>query len=970
MSTVEAGDLLRTRMMAPPAGPGTCGSVGRFEVVRLLGQGGMGQVWLAREPITGTTVALKMIKPEFLHNERVVHRFLTEARHMYRMSHANILKVMEVSDRAEGPYFVMPYVSGGCLAQQLQERQALSAEEILPVARQIADALVYAHGQGIIHRDLKPANVLVDREGHAHLTDFGLVRTVFNDSLIDVGKAHVEGTVPYMSPGVAAGKAEDTRCDIYSFGAMLYEMLTGRPPYREDSVAAMLHKVTSEPPTAVGSLVPDAPDGLVVIIEGCMARELRDRYAEMQDVLNDLDRVGRQEMALGPHERGDTSPPATGWSKVRSAATSVAATAGIVFLVAGLWYGVKRSRLKHGRDAKQASIQTSVQTPMQAVTPPPQSPGVLPTPPVPVRQSRTTFSSGPAMPEARSHGDAVVHGGTLYYIGGRTANERESRPILAFNIQSQTWQTLQHSEFPGKPGFGAAVVGNTIYAVGGGSSDTTTDAVWAFDLTKGRWSQARRMPRRTSSLTGSVVGFEGRVYVVGGNLFGRDWDVAHIYDPVDGDDGRWAVSAPMHLARRGAAVAVCRGLLYVAGSGGNPNPSVEVYDPARGTWACAADLPESRGNGEAVTAAGEVYIVGGEGKRYNEVWCYSPVGDSWRTVATIPSDMFRKLTQVVAVADVASGIKLYLLGGYDPETKSPLDRMDIITITPSHPELELPAERSQTGCAVTEEGIWVVGGCSGPGAHQDLWRFTLDDGRFRQMASLPAPRRGLSLVAAEDSLYAIGGTPDPISARNVYRYAIRSDEWTEMAPMATPRSNFGAALIGNRIYVFAGGNNGWPTTSAEVYEIDTNTWRAIAPFPYKAQDLCATPSPDGRVFLFGCHAWRVPSERKPYTDVIVYDPERNTYSVGTPSPVPRPHASAVAWGEDEIIVAGGSRDIDVYNWRQDTWRPLRQLPLHRGETGVALFWGNLWVIGGATPYEGRTASVLVYSLPRQLCTTK
>jgi serine/threonine-protein kinase len=302
-----AETLLRSGSIHPPGVPGTLGTVDRFVLLRPLGRGGMGQVFLAREPVTDSEVAVKMLQPECAANPSVVHRFLTEARHMYRMSHPNILKVLEVSDRAGGSFFVMPYVRGGSLADRIRPGQPLASDLVLSVARQVAEALHYAHGEGIIHRDIKPSNVLVDAQGRAYLTDFGLMRTVFNDSLVEVAAPRIEGTPPYMSPATAEGKAEDTRCDIYAFGCLLYEMLAGAPPYEGPTLDSILQKVRSGPPRPIRQVAPRAPADLVRIAEGAMARELRDRYATMADVLFDLERVARGEVSLGPHGRARES---------------------------------------------------------------------------------------------------------------------------------------------------------------------------------------------------------------------------------------------------------------------------------------------------------------------------------------------------------------------------------------------------------------------------------------------------------------------------------------------------------------------------------------------------------------------------------------------------------------------------------------------------------------------------------------
>ena len=291
--------LLQRGAFNPPATPGTLGSLDRFEILRLLGEGGMGQVYLAREPRTNTRVAIKILRPQMADDPQMVHRFLTEARHMYRLSHPRILRVLEVSDRKEGPYYVMPYVEGGSLLGQYKPSQPLPVKRILAIAGQMAEALAYAHAHGLIHRDLKPGNVLLDKGDIAYLTDFGLVRTLFNDSMVDVSASHLEGTAPYMSPAVACGEAEDTRCDIYAFGALLYELLTGQPPYSGRTPQIILDQVRKGPPISIRDVNASANSALTKIAEVCMARELRDRYASMADVKFDIDRVAQGKAPLG-----------------------------------------------------------------------------------------------------------------------------------------------------------------------------------------------------------------------------------------------------------------------------------------------------------------------------------------------------------------------------------------------------------------------------------------------------------------------------------------------------------------------------------------------------------------------------------------------------------------------------------------------------------------------------------------------
>jgi serine/threonine protein kinase len=277
----------------------------------------MGIVFLARDPLgiaatdpssNSGFVAIKTPFPELVTHPRSRERFLTEARHLQQFDHPNILRVLEIQNSPTHPYLVMPHLKRGSLAQYLHQQGPLPTADTLRLASQIASALLYAHKHGIIHRDLKPANVLLTDRGDAVLTDFGLARTVFNDSVVDITSEHREGTAPYMSPAVARGEAEDTRCDIYSFGAVLYEMLTGSPPYSGLSAEDITRKILTSPPTPIRKLNPTAPQHLTQIAECAMAREWRHRYAHMVDIVADLQRVEAGLNPTGPHGL-HTDPP-------------------------------------------------------------------------------------------------------------------------------------------------------------------------------------------------------------------------------------------------------------------------------------------------------------------------------------------------------------------------------------------------------------------------------------------------------------------------------------------------------------------------------------------------------------------------------------------------------------------------------------------------------------------------------------
>lgn len=347
--TGPVGELIAQRMLSPSPRPGLLAVLDHFEIIRVLGAGGMGIVLLARDSATGKEMAIKLVKSDLVTNQHAVHRFLKETGHLKRLLHSNIVPVTEISDRPEGPYFVMPYFEKGSLASRIKPGRPLDTESILDIAIQVAEGLSFAHRSGIIHRDLKPANILIGGDGRVCLADFGLARTMFNDTIVDVESRQLEGTAPYVSPAIAAGDAEDTRCDIYSFGALLYEMLTGQPPYQGRGAKEILDQILAGPPKPIASLNPAADRRLVTVAEGCMARELRDRYADMRDVLKDLRRIQHDEEPVGLRD-----------NKKSQTATKVLVAAVCLLIIALVSSAALMFSRKHSQPPAPASVANSV----------------------------------------------------------------------------------------------------------------------------------------------------------------------------------------------------------------------------------------------------------------------------------------------------------------------------------------------------------------------------------------------------------------------------------------------------------------------------------------------------------------------------------------------------------------------------------------------------------------------------------
>lgn len=331
--------LLHSGAMTGASRPGLLGATGRFEILEVIGSGSMGIVVLARDPQRMEKVAIKFLRPEFTSNASLAARFRAEACHMEHLKHPGIVPVLEVFDTANALCFVMPFMERGSVAKLLQAGKPLSPQTVLPIAMSVAEALAHAHAKGVLHRDLKPANLLLNGDGRAALCDFGLARAFVGDPFLDVDVGHCEGTAPYMSPAVANGEAEDTRCDIYAFGAVLYEMLTGEPPYQGATTQEVLARIRGGPPPPIRQVNPKADAHLAIITEGAMARELRQRYAQMRDVLKDLQRVEAGLAPLGP--RGHRGAMVLRDSLARipgSVAWALAAAFAVMVGLASIWW--------------------------------------------------------------------------------------------------------------------------------------------------------------------------------------------------------------------------------------------------------------------------------------------------------------------------------------------------------------------------------------------------------------------------------------------------------------------------------------------------------------------------------------------------------------------------------------------------------------------------------------------------------
>jgi predicted Ser/Thr protein kinase len=326
-------------------------TVSHYEILEKLGEGGMGVVYRARDTRLDRTVAIKIVHPEAAASRQRRERFAREARAASALNHSHIVTIHDIdrdtSAGAECDFIVMEYVDGTSLDRVVGEK-LLPVREALGYAVQVASALAAAHAAGIVHRDVKPANVMLSKSGEAKLVDFGLAKLVEPQSgddstpTVSAGVRTEQGTVlgtpSYMSPEQAEGRPVDARSDVFSFGSMLYEMLTGRRPFQGDSQVSVRKAVLTTTPPAPRAARSEIPPEVERVVMRCLQKEAEARYPSGADLLRDLEAA---------RKRAEIGPPL--WRRPR-----VAVPAGIAIVAlasVGAWLWARSARIERARRA-------------------------------------------------------------------------------------------------------------------------------------------------------------------------------------------------------------------------------------------------------------------------------------------------------------------------------------------------------------------------------------------------------------------------------------------------------------------------------------------------------------------------------------------------------------------------------------------------------------------------------------------
>ena len=262
---------------------------GRYEIIDVVGVGGMAVVYRARDVVLGRYVAVKILKDEYARDPDIRKRFSIESQAVAKLSHHNIVSVYDVGSENGTDYIVMELIEGITLKEYLQKKGHLTWQEAVFFAEQICRALIHAHSRGIIHQDIKPQNVIILRDGTAKLTDFGIASFATTQETRVVQEAI--GSVHYISPEQAKGSKIDYRTDIYSLGVVMYEMLTGKLPFEGETALQIVMQHLNTVPVVPSALVPEIPRGLDEIVMHAMCANISRRYASAEELYSDLEQL-------------------------------------------------------------------------------------------------------------------------------------------------------------------------------------------------------------------------------------------------------------------------------------------------------------------------------------------------------------------------------------------------------------------------------------------------------------------------------------------------------------------------------------------------------------------------------------------------------------------------------------------------------------------------------------------------------
>ena len=598
-----------------------------YRIEEVAARGGMGVVYRATQLRLTRKVALKLVTPALARDAAFRERFRREWMIAASIDHPNVIPVYEAGEEDGVLYIAMRWVEGITL-RDLIDGGPLEPSRAAHLVFQVASALDAAHERDLIHRDVKPANMLITGQDHVYLSDFGLTKHASSISGLTKTGQWV-GTVDYTAPEQIEGTACGPQTDVYSLGCVLFEALTGRPPYqRENELAALWAHMHTAPPS-VREVSPDLPAPFDDVLKRAMAKDPADRYPSAGE-------LGRAAVAAAgaPASPPPGLPPAR-LLPGRPGRRVLLGLAGLLLLIGAL---VAIVSLTGGDDKTVSDRATPAASP-------------------PLRPA-STWRRLPPMPTPRQNMAATVVDGTIWVVGGLAPDTKGSRKVEGYDPVIKSWKSAPdlpvalHHEMVVTYKDEAVVMGGWI-PKGDDPSARVSDRVFA--LREEKWVQLPSLRRPRAAGAAAVVG--DRIVVTGGQANDRLVDTTEVFD-----GKQWKEVAAMPTPREHLA-AVSDGHYVYAVGGRNLGPdknyaALERYDPAADRWQKLPDMPTARGGLGAAIVAGHLFALGGETptRALGAVESYDIARKDWSKAPSMRTPRH-------GIAGAAIGRSLYALGG-------------------------------------------------------------------------------------------------------------------------------------------------------------------------------------------------------------------------------------------------------------------------------------------------------------------
>ncbi len=862
-----------------------------YRIEEVAARGGMGVVYRATQHRLTRMVALKLVTPALAQDPAFRERFRREWTIAASIDHPNVIPVYEAGDEDGVLFIAMRWVEGTNL-RGLIDRGPLEPARAARLVSQVAGALDAAHERDLIHRDVKPANILVTEQDHVYLTDFGLTKHASSISGLTKTGQWV-GTVDYTAPEQIEGAACGPQTDVYSLGCVLFEALTGQPPYRRENELAALwaHMYTAAP--SVREAAPDVPAAFDAVVRRAMAKEPAERYASA----GELGRAAQAAAGQGAPAREEASaaPPAGAGPSARGSfpwpgrpgRRVLTGLASLVILVLALVVVVSQGDEDSGRSDRAAPASAAAA-------------GV---------QTASTWRRLAAMPSARQNMAGTVLDGTIWVVGGLGAGSTASHRVEGYDPVIGGWKSAPalpvrlHHEMVVTYKGEIVVIGGWI-PQGSDQSAQVSDRVFA--LRGGKWVQLPALRRPRAAGAAAVVG--DRIVVAGGQDGGRLVDTTEVFDGT-----KWSQGAGIPTPREHLAAAADGKYLYAVG-GRNLSPdknsaALERYDPAADTWQRLPEMPTARGGLGAALVDGRLFAVGGETttRALGTVESYDVARRAWSRAPAMRSPRH-------GIAVAAVGRSLYALGGAPkPGHASAVATAEATRLVRARSTgastwrrlAAMPSARQNMAGTVLDGTIWVVGGLgAGSTASHRVEGYDPVIGGWKSAPALPVRLHHEMVVTYKGEIVVIGGWipqgSDQSAQVSDRVFALRGGKWVQLPSLRRPRAAGAAAVVGDRIVVAGGQDGGRLVDTTEVF--DGTKW-----------------------------------------------------SQGAGIPTPREHLAAAADGKYLYAVGGrnlspdkNSAALERYDPAADAWQRLPEMPTARGGLGAALVDGRLFAVGGET----------------------